>query len=177
MSKTKFCQGISDISDSYTGFILDQWGVLHDGKKVFPEVMEVLRELKDRGKEVIILTNSSKRAEPNIEKLDKIGIPEDLYTHMVSSGEMIWRGLKNRNTGIFHRLGEKVYVINRGDDASIVDDLDVKVVKDIDKADFLLIAGTDAPEKTLDDYNAILKKASQKRLKALIDKFNADKLN
>jgi len=30
---TKFCQGISDISDSYAGFIIDQWGVLHDGSE------------------------------------------------------------------------------------------------------------------------------------------------
>lgn len=167
MSKTKFCQGISDISDSYTGFILDQWGVLHDGKKVFPEVMEVLRELKDRGKEIIILTNSGKRAEPNMERLESIGIPRDLYTHMVSAGEMIWQGLNDRNTGVFHGLGDKVYIIGHGGDTSIIDGLSVKVVKDIEKADFLIISGVDAPEKTLDDYDAVLKKASQKRLKAL----------
>jgi len=35
MAKTKFCQGISDISDSYSAFIVDQWGVLHNGEKLY----------------------------------------------------------------------------------------------------------------------------------------------
>lgn len=167
MSKTKFCQGISDLSDSYTGFILDQWGVLHDGKTVFPEVIEVMRELKARKKEVIILTNSGKRSDANAERLADMGLPRDMYDHMVSAGEMTWQGLHDRKEGIFQGLGNRVYLISRGGDRSIVDGLDLKVVDEIETADFLLISGSDAPNKELDDYDPILKKASQKRMKAI----------
>ena len=55
---TKFCQGISDISDSYMGFIIDQWGVLHDGHRPYEGVVECLKELKARKKHIIILSNS-----------------------------------------------------------------------------------------------------------------------
>ncbi len=167
MSKTKFCLGISDISDSYSGFILDQWGVLHDGKKVFPEVIEVMRELTARGKEVIILTNSGKRSDHNAERLASMGLEQDMYTHMVSAGELTWQGLKGRDQGIFQDLGNKVYLISRNDDQSLIEGLGLKVVHDVEQADFLLISGSDAPKTTLEDYDPVLKKASQKRIKAL----------
>ena len=47
---TKFCQGLSDISDSYAGFIIDQWGVLHDGEHVYDGVFDCLKELQARKK-------------------------------------------------------------------------------------------------------------------------------
>jgi ribonucleotide monophosphatase NagD (HAD superfamily) len=63
MSNTKFCQGISDVSDSYTGFIIDTWGVIHDGEKVFESAIECLKELKARKKFVLLMSNSEFRTE------------------------------------------------------------------------------------------------------------------
>lgn len=75
-TKTKFCNGISDISDSYAGFIIDQWGVLHDGHKPYDGVVDCLKELKSRKKHIIILSNSGKRAEANKERLKKsVSVP------------------------------------------------------------------------------------------------------
>ena len=165
--KTKFCQGISDISDSYAGFIIDQWGVLHNGDKPYEGVVDCLRELKNRNKYIIILSNSGKRAEQNKERLKKIGIGPSLYDEILTSGEMTWQGLKNQNEGFFVGLGKKCYVISRGGDTSIVDDLDIEIVDDIKKASFLMISGTDAPEKTMEDYEPILKTAARMRLTAL----------
>ncbi len=166
MSLTKFCQGISDLSDSYAAFILDQYGVLHNGDKVFDGVLDCLAELKARKKTVILLSNSSKRAAENKARLKQIGIPDDLYDHLITSSEMVWQGLRD-NTGLFKGLGKKCYLISHGGDRSVVDGLDVQVVDDPKDADFLLLAGCDAPEKTLDDYDAVLKAAAQKRLKAI----------
>ena len=74
MSKTKFCQGISDISDGYSGFILDQWGVLHDGKKIFDGVLEVMEQLKSRGKEVEATAGrQGSRSESNSARWRSIG--------------------------------------------------------------------------------------------------------
>ena len=74
MGKTKFCQGISDISDSYSAFIIDQWGVLHNGEHAYEGAVECLKELKGRKKHIIILSNSCKRAEENRERLKELGI-------------------------------------------------------------------------------------------------------
>ncbi len=165
--QTKFCSGISAISDSYMGFIIDQWGVLHDGHKPYPGVVECLKELKARKKHIIILSNSGKRADVNKERLKKIGIGPSLYDQIVTSGEMTWQGINNQSEGFFKGLGKKVYVISRGGDRSIVDGLDVEVVDDPAEATFLIISGADSPEKTLEDYEPILKTAARKRLLAL----------
>lgn len=167
LKKTKFCQGISDISDSYAGFILDQWGVLHDGEKAYPGVLDCLKELRARKKYVIILSNSGKRSEINKERLKKVGIGPSLYDQIVTSGEMTWQGLHAQDEGFFVGLGKKVYVISRGNDRSIVDGLDVEVVDDPEDADFMIISGSDAPEKTIEDYEPALKKAVRKQLTAL----------
>lgn len=166
MSLTKFCQGISDLSDSYAAFILDQYGVLHNGDKVFDGVIDCLRELKGRKKTIIMLSNSSKRAGDNAARLARLGITDDLYDHMITSSEMVWQGLRD-NAGLFKGMGRKCFLISHGGDHSVVDGLDVDVVDTPDDADFLLLAGCDAPEKTLDDYDPILRAAAKKRLKAI----------
>ena len=168
LSKTKFCKGLSDISDSYMGFILDQWGVLHNGEKAYDGVIDVLKELRQRKKYVLILSNSGKRAEENKQRLKEVGIGPTLYDEIITSGEMTWQGLNAQDEGFFKDIGEKCYLISRGGDTSIVDGLEnIDVVDDVEQADFLLISGSDAPEKALEDYEPVLKAAVRKQLTAL----------
>lgn len=169
MSKTKFCQGISDISDSYSAFIIDQWGVLHNGEKPYEGVIDCLKELKARNKYIIILSNSGRRAEENKETLKGIGIPPTLYDEVVTSGEMTWQGLHKQDDGVFKDIGSKCFLMSRNDDKSLLTGLnDIALVDDITEADFLLIGGSDAPKKTLvDHYEPILKEAIRRRLKAI----------
>lgn len=166
-TKTKFCAGISDISDTYMGFIIDQWGVLHDGEKPYEGVIECLQQLKNRGKHIIILSNSGERAEPNKARLKKLGITPSLYDEILTSGEMSWQGMSEQNQGFFKDLGKSCYLISRGGDTSIVEGLDIKLQENVEDADFLIISGADSPEKTLEHYEPILKAAVRKRLTAL----------
>lgn len=164
---TKFCEGISDISDTYMGFIIDQWGVLHDGERPYEGVVDCLKELKARKKQIIILSNSGKRADVNKERLKKIGIGPSLYDTIVTSGEITWQGLTNQSDGFFKNIGTKCYLISRGADKSIINDSGVCVVDDPKDADFMLISGMDAPDKTLEDYEPALKEGARKGLKAI----------
>ena len=165
---TKFCEGISDISDSYAGFIIDQWGVLHDGVKAFDGVVDCLKELKDRKKHVIILSNSGKRAEENRERMEDLGISSDLYQDLITSGEVTWQGLSQQSEGYFKDIGKKCILISRGGDRSIVNGLDdIEVVEDPKEASFLLVSGADSPEKTLEDYEPLLKECARYKLKAI----------
>ena len=54
--------------DNYDTFLLDMWGVMHDGSAPYEGVLQTIRELKKAGKKLIILSNSSKRRE-NSEKM------------------------------------------------------------------------------------------------------------
>lgn len=167
MDTTRLCQGLSDISDSYQGYIIDQWGVLHNGEKIYTGVMDTLAELKNRNKQLIILSNSGKRAEDNVKRLEKMGFDTGLFDHIVTSGELTWEGLRTRNSGIFQGLGENCLLFSRGGDTSIVDGLDLKLVERAEDADFILVSGSDAPNRTLPEYEAFLRIGVQKGIKLL----------
>ena len=42
MSTTRFVDGIAALADRYRGFVLDQWGVLHDGRQAYPGAREAV---------------------------------------------------------------------------------------------------------------------------------------
>ena len=72
----------------YDGFILDQYGVLHNGEHPLPGVLETLRELKQKSKKLIILSNTSSPAKSTLDKLRKLGFdPEWFDSGAVTGGE------------------------------------------------------------------------------------------
>ena len=164
----KICEGISDISDSYNGFLIDQWGTLHDGKAVFPEVIETLTHLKSRGKQIILISNSAKTPAEDLKRVKDMGLTRDLFDHIVTSASVMRNSLEDRN-GVFEGVGDKCFLMNRHGYMSGVDEINnVTLVNDIEEADFILLTGSDAPEKTLDNYyDALLKKASRKQIKMI----------
>lgn len=165
--KTKFCQGISDISDTYMGFIIDQWGTLHDGKKPYEGVVDCLKELKGRKKFIVIISNSSMRETQLKADLKKIGIGPSLYNRIVSPGEFVWQGLSERS-GIFSSVGEKkrCFLFSNDSDLSMLEDTGVQVVSDIEEADFLLVVGSEKPALPVLDYEPLLRIAVKRGLKA-----------
>lgn len=167
MAKTKFCAGLSDISDSYMGFIIDDWGVLHDGEDAFPNTIDCLKELKERKKHIIILTNDRKRKEEKKAQLKKMGIGPSLYQDIVTPAEIIHQGFEEKKSVPFESLGERAFVITRRGDLSILEGTGVEAVDDIEKADFVLLLGMDYPMKTLESYDATIRRAVQRRLKAV----------
>lgn len=75
-----------EIASKYDGFILDQYGVLHNGKEPLPGAMETLQHLKD--KKMIILSNTSSPAKSALQKLRKLGFDPDWFdAGAVTSGE------------------------------------------------------------------------------------------
>ncbi|HPD83188.1 MAG: TIGR01459 family HAD-type hydrolase [Alphaproteobacteria bacterium] len=167
MAKTKFCAGISDISDSYMGCIIDDWGVLHDGEDAFPGTVDCLKELKERKKHIIILTNDRKTAEEKKAQLKKMGIGPSLYHQIVTPMEVIREGLTTQKGGVFEKIGKTAYVITRRNDLSMLEGLDIETTDDIERADFLLMLGMDYPMKTLESYAPVIRRSIQRRLKAI----------
>lgn len=167
MPNTKFCQGISDISDSYTGFIVDTWGVLHDGEKVSDTAIEALKELKARNKFVLLMSNSEMDAVATAAQLKKMGLPENLYNQILTSGEFLLQGLKDQKDDIFSGLGQSCYLIGGPRTVEFLSKTSITIEKDIEKANFLLISGWDVLEDDIQKYEDILRTAVRKRLKVL----------
>lgn len=167
MSDIKFPQGLYELMDAYDGFIIDQWGVLHNGVEAHSEAIDVLNHLKKAQKEVVILSNSSKRSEDNIDRLKKIGVKPAHYVGIVTSGEVAWNALKDKSEMPFKLLGNKCYLISRHKDYSLLDGLEIETVRDIEDADFILITGFDAALGDVSCFDGEFKKAVVKHIPAI----------
>jgi ribonucleotide monophosphatase NagD (HAD superfamily) len=95
-TKTDTSAMMEIVSKPYDSFIIDQWGVLHDGKIPYPGVVDCLKNLKSLGKSLILLSNSSKRKESSFKGLNKVGIDSSLFDDIVTSGEMAWNIIRER---------------------------------------------------------------------------------
>ncbi len=167
MANTKFCQGISDISDSYTGFIIDTWGVLHDGEAAYESAIECLKELRDRKKFVLLLSNTEQRAEESAVYLKGLGIAPNLYDKIMTSGEMAWKGLTEQKDPSFEGLGKNCYLIGGARTEKFLASAGINIVKDPAEAGFLMIAGWDQLDPVTQNYDTALRECVRKRMKAI----------
>jgi ribonucleotide monophosphatase NagD (HAD superfamily) len=80
--------GISPaILDQYDGFILDQYGVMHNGSQSLPGVVDVIHTLVRHGKRLVILSNSASLADPTLQRLPRFGLDPAHFVTAVTSGQ------------------------------------------------------------------------------------------
>ena len=60
--RARLVKGFSEVSTRYDGFILDQFGVMHNGVLALPGASECYANLAASGKKIVILSNTSRRA-------------------------------------------------------------------------------------------------------------------
>jgi HAD superfamily hydrolase (TIGR01459 family) len=135
--------GLRDLAPNYDGFIVDLWGVIHDGLKTYPGVIETLTNLRDAQKRVVFLSNAPRRAAAIGRALAHMGIPATLYTAIMSSGEAVHVALRDRTDPEFARLGTKVFHLGPARDRDIFDTLPLTETATVADADFLLNTGPD----------------------------------
>jgi HAD superfamily hydrolase (TIGR01459 family) len=155
----RILDGIGEIADSYDGYILDLWGVLHDGTKPYPGVLDALTRLKQGGKRLVVLSNAPRRAGPTAKRMAEIGIPPGLYDAVHSSGEETWRHLQKRDDAFYQALGRRFYHIGPPRDNGVGEGLDLIRVDSVTDAEFILNTGPWGWEATTDAYEDILKAA------------------
>ncbi|MEO7743661.1 MAG: TIGR01459 family HAD-type hydrolase [Usitatibacter sp.] len=148
--------GVAALAHAYDGFILDQWGVLHDGTRPYPGAIDCLQQLRGAGKQVVILSNSGRREAGNIRLMAEIGFDPALYDRFISAGESAREAVGRRADRFHARLGRRYYAFTRGEDASLLDGLALERVAHIEAADFLMVIGIDSPRLRLADYEARL---------------------
>lgn len=71
----------------YRAILCDVWGVIHDGISLYPGVAERLKLWRGEGRAVILLTNAPRTAEAVAAQLKRIGLPDDCWDEIATSGE------------------------------------------------------------------------------------------
>ena len=148
--------GIEPLLEHYDGFLVDQFGVLLDGARAWPAAIEALRHLRAAGRRVIVLSNSGKRAAANVARLAGLGIPPMLYEGLLTSGEVAWRGLRDRDAPPFDRLGRRCVLFSRNGDRSAVEGLDLELATTPSDAEFGFLSGIDQDDASRAGLDAAL---------------------
>jgi HAD superfamily hydrolase (TIGR01459 family) len=80
--------GLGEVERKYSHFLVDLWGVVHDGHSLYPQAKEALEKLNKLEKQVIFFSNSPRRKLYIEAALHKMGVTENMYTDIITSGEV-----------------------------------------------------------------------------------------
>lgn len=163
--------GLKEVADDYDLFLIDQFGVLHDGQTPYPGAIRVLEELKSKGKIVVLLSNSGKRSAANADRMEALGFSKDLYDLFATSGEVAWHHLSDKRDAATQR---RCLLLSRGGDVSAVDGLGLHLVENGAEAELVLISGSDGDEVPLEAYAERLRPAAERKIPCLCT--NPDKI-
>ncbi len=141
---------ISDIASKYDAFIIDLWGVIHDGIEIYDGVINCLENLRNHNKKIIFLSNAPRRVSKAKLVLDRLEIHAKLYDYLLTSGEVTFEYIKSGG----HNLGSNYIILGPDRDDDLLDGLDnYKMVKNPIEANFVVVTGFDYDNSTIEDVS------------------------
>jgi HAD superfamily hydrolase (TIGR01459 family) len=162
----RIIERLDEVAGSYGTLYCDLWGCLHDGVRAFPDAVAALKQFRDGGGAVILMTNSPRPRRDVMRQLEILGVPRGAYDRVVSSGDAaqdaMARGMFGRR--VYHIGPERDLVFFRDEDGRPID---VERVA-LEEAESIVCTGLfDDRTETPDDYRATILYGVNKGLKLL----------
>jgi HAD superfamily hydrolase (TIGR01459 family) len=157
MTSLHFVERLRDLVDGTEVILSDIWGVVHNGLEAFPEACEALHAYRQRGGTVILITNAPRPADSVQRQLRKLGVADDTYDAIVSSGDL------TRHFVADHP-GKKIFWLGPERDSSIHRGLDA-VLAPLEQADYIVCTGLfDDETESAEDYRGMMVQAHERKL-------------
>jgi len=157
MTSLRFAERLSELVDGVEVILSDIWGVVHNGLESFPEACEALHTYRQRGGTVILITNAPRPADSVQRQLRKLGVADEIYDAIVSSGDL------TRHFVADHP-GKKMFWLGPERDSSIYRGLDA-VIAPLEQADYIVCTGLfDDETESAEDYRAMMLQARERKL-------------
>jgi HAD superfamily hydrolase (TIGR01459 family) len=157
MTTLHFVERLRDIVDGVDVVLSDIWGVVHNGLESFPEACEALHTFRSRGGTVILITNAPRPADSVQRQLRKLGVADETYDAIVSSGDLT-------RLYVADHPGRKMFWLGPERDNSIYRGLDA-VLAPLEEADYIVCTGLlDDETETPEDYRGMMLKARERKL-------------
>ena len=157
MTTLRFAEKLRDLVGEVDVVLSDIWGVVHNGLVAFPEACEALHTFRSRGGTVILITNAPRPADSVQRQLRKLGVADDTYDAIVSSGDL------TRHYVADH-AGKKVFWLGPERDNSIYRGLD-PILAPLEEADYIICTGLlDDETESAEDYRVMMEKARARKL-------------
>jgi len=152
--------GLGAIAGDYDALICDVWGVLHDGVRAYPIAVEALMRFRQTRGPVVLLSNAPRPSAGVATMLRHMGVPDDAYDAIVTSGGASREDLIARA----HGGNLKLMHIGPERDEPLFEGLDITLVGP-EGADVVLCTGLfDDDTETPDDYAGTLAKLKARDL-------------
>jgi HAD superfamily hydrolase (TIGR01459 family) len=153
-------RGIRSLVDRYDTYVVDLWGTLHNGITAYPGAAETLARLKDKGKRIGLLSNAPRRAAPAVEMLEGLGIKRELYDAVLTSGESVFRTLRDRPDPWSQKLTGACWHLGSSRDRRLLfEGLDIELREHPEGCGFCVNTGAKMNEERLEDHQEDLDKA------------------
>lgn len=161
--------GFAALAERYDGFILDLWGVIHDGITAYPHSVATLTHLRATGKRALLLSNVPRPNDAVQIMMRRMGIDDSLYTDILTSGEAVRRSLQSPPDQWWSELGRKVFHLGPERDRPVLEGLPLIRVQTPAEADFVLNTGPDDRSNPSDmaEFEAILQECARYRLRMI----------
>jgi len=157
MTSLTFVEKLRDLVGGVEVVLSDIWGVVHNGIEAFPEACEALHAYRRRGGTVILITNAPRPADSVQRQLRKLGVADDAYDAIVTSGDL------TRHYVADHP-GQKVFWLGPERTSGIYRGLD-PVLSQLQDADYIVCTGLfDDESETAEDYRAMMLEARARAL-------------
>lgn len=164
---TRIIESLSEIQGQYDALFVDLWGCVHNGVTPFASAVSALQEYRATGGTVILVTNAPRHRTSVAEQLAQIGVAQDCYDDIATSGD-------SARAAMFRgAVGEKVFFIGRPLDQNFFDPMQlienpVSITQvPLEQADGIVCCGPTDPIADPDENRATFLYAKQKGMKLL----------
>ena len=149
---------LSDIYRNYDTFVIDLWGVVHNGEMLNPKALEAIEQLNNNSKKIVFLSNAPRPSSKVINFLLKMKMNKKYLSNVMTSGEAAMHAINKK------QFGKTFFHLGPTRDTSVFEK-----VKDnktsIDNCDFILCTGLfDEHDKDLSYYEKLLENYISKKL-------------
>ena len=140
----------------YDAVLCDVWGVVHNGETHFEAACAALKRARNTGRAVVLMTNSPRRSDSVLSQLRTIGVPDDCFDRVVSSGDVTRQLIAEGPRKVFHLGPDR--------DLGLYDDLDVEMVEEFEAQSVVCTGLWNDDDDTPEDYRELLMRLRARNL-------------
>jgi len=149
---------LAEVYKDYDTYVIDLWGVIHNGVRLNAKAVEVVEKLIQNKKKVVFLSNAPRPSKEVKKFLQELNMKDQYLKNIMTSGEAAMLALEKESYGkFFYHLGPER-------DSAVF----FKIKKNktsLEKCNFILCTGLiKNHERNLDYYKNLLKEYTSKKL-------------
>lgn len=119
---------LAELDGRYAAIFCDVWGVVHNGEVAFAEAGRALIAAREKGRAVVLLTNSPRPNDGVEAQLHALGVPGEAWDRIVTSGDVTRDLIAAGPRRVFHLGPDRDYPIFEGLDVELVEEFEADAV-------------------------------------------------